>query len=250
MNLSDKHIVITGAGSGVGEAIARRLAEQGAKLTLLGRRLNAVQQVAASLPMAQGLSADVTDHSQLSVALQQARQAYGPVYAAIANAGAVESKAFAKMSPTDWQSCLDVNLTGSFNTFNVSIEDMLTEGEGRLIAIASTAGLRGYAYVSAYTAAKHGVVGMVKALAKELATKNITVNAVCPGYTRTPLLESSIQRIADSTGCSLTEAEAILVADNPQKRIIEPEEVADSVLHLLGHKGINGQTLTINGGEF
>jgi NAD(P)-dependent dehydrogenase (short-subunit alcohol dehydrogenase family) len=250
MNLSDKHIVITGAGSGVGEAVARCLAAEGARLTLLGRRLEAVESVAASLPKAQAFSADVTNQDNLAQALNQAREHYGPISSAIANAGAVESKAFKKMTAADWQACLDVNLTGCFNTFQTCIDDMLEAGEGRLIAVASTAGLRGYPYVSAYVAAKHGVVGLVKALALELATKNITVNAVCPGYTRTPLLQGSMQRIADSTQCSLAEAEAILVKDNPQQRLIEPQEVAQSVLYLLLQNSLNGQALTINGGEF
>lgn len=250
MLIEQSHIVITGAGSGVGEAIARLLDQQGAKLTLLGRRLDAVQQVAQSLQQAQAFAADVTDISSLHAALEQARANYGPVNIAIANAGAVESKAFRKMTSNDWQSSLDVNLTGCFNTFQSCVDDMLTAGEGRLLAVASTAGLRGYPYVSAYVAAKHGVVGLVKALALELANKNITTNAVCPGYTRTPLLQGSMQRIVDSTGCSMAEAEAQLVGDNPQGRLIEAEEVAQSVLHILTQSAMNGHCLTLNGGEF
>ena len=250
MQLQGKHIVITGAGSGVGEAIARLLDKQGAKLTLLGRRAEAVQTVATGLTEAQGIAADVTDRASFAAALEQARAAFGPIDGAIANAGAVESVPFRKITGQDWQDCLDVNLTGCFNTFNLCIDDLLQQGEGRLVAVASTAGQRGYPYVSAYTAAKHGVIGLVKSLALELAKKNITVNAVCPGYTRTPLLAGSMQRIADSTGCSLAEAEAQLVKDNPQGRLVEPEEVAQGVLYLLTATSLNGQSLTINGGEF
>lgn len=250
MIVKDSHIVITGAGTGVGAAIARLLDQQGAKLTLLGRRLEAVTEVASSLQQAQAFSADVTDPASMAAALQRARQTFGPVNMAIANAGAVESKAFHKMTSADWQACLEVNLSGCFNTFQACVTDMLSQGEGRLVAVASTAGLRGYAYVSAYSAAKHGVVGLVKALALELAAKNITTNAVCPGYTRTPLLDGSMQRIVDATGCTLAEAEAQLVGDNPLGRLIEPEEVAASVLHVISQPSMNGHCLTLNGGEF
>ena len=250
MQLKDKHIVITGAGSGVGEAIARLLDQQGARLTLLGRRQHVVTEVAQSLCQAQGLAADVSDYDGLASALHKARLAYGPVQMVVANAGAVESMPFGKLAAADWQACIAVNLTGCFNTFRLCTQDMLDIGAGRMVAVASTAGLRGYPYVSAYVAAKHGVVGLVKSLALELASKNISVNAVCPGYTRTPLLAGSIKRIADTTGCSLQQAEAQLLQDNPQGRLIEPAEVAESVLHLLLHASINGQALTINGGEF
>ncbi len=250
MKIKDAHIVITGAGSGVGEAIARLLDQQGARLTLIGRRLDAVAKVAASLKQAQAFSADVTDRQSLESAIAQARLTHGPVNVAIANAGAVQSKAFAKMHGDDWQSCLDVNLTGCFYTFQVCVGDMLAAQAGHLIAVASTAGLRGYPYVSAYVAAKHGVVGLVKSLALELASKNITTNAVCPGYTRTPLLEGSMQRIVDATGCSMAEAQAQLVADNPQGRLVEPQEVAQTVSHLITQAAINGQCISINGGEF
>ncbi len=250
MQLRDKHIVITGAGSGVGAAIARLLDQHGAKLTLLGRRVGAVEAVASSLRQAQALAGDVTSQDSLREALDQAKTAFGPIDMVVANAGAVESIAFHKMSEADWQQCIAVNLSGCFNTFQACVDDMLLSGQGAMVAISSTAGLRGYPYVSAYTAAKHGVIGLVKALALELAGKNIRVNAVCPGYTRTPLLQGSIQRIADTTGCSLEQAEAHLVKDNPQGRLIEAQEVAQSVLYLLLQRSINGQALTINGGEF
>jgi len=250
MQLQGKHIVITGAGSGVGEAIARLLDQQGARLTLLGRRVEAVQAVADSLKAAQGIAADVTDSDNFATALQQARTTFGPIDVAIANAGAVESVPFRKMTGQQWQECLDVNLTGCFNTFSGCVDDLLQQGEGRLVAVASTAGQRGYPYVSAYAAAKHGVIGLVKSLALELAKKNITVNAVCPGFTRTPLLERSMQRIVETTGCSLAEAEAQLVQDNPQGRLVEPQEVAQAVLYLLTQSSVNGQAMTINGGEY
>jgi 3-hydroxybutyrate dehydrogenase len=169
----------------------------------------------------------------------------------IANAGAAASKPFLKMDASDLQAMLDVNLTGVFHVWQAALQPMLDAGWGRLIAIASTAGLKGYAYVSGYCAAKHGVVGLARALALETAKTGVTVNAICPGYTQTPMLEQAIDTIMRKTGRPRAEAEAALTAHNPQGRFIQPEEIAELVLWLCGRNAasVTGQAISISGGE-
>jgi NAD(P)-dependent dehydrogenase (short-subunit alcohol dehydrogenase family) len=246
-----QHAVVTGGGRGIGAAIATALAAEGAKITLMGRNQAQLQDQAAMLATAQAVRCDVTNEGDVGAALAQARQTFGRIAILINNAGAAESAPFARTSLELFRRMLDVNLVGTFLCSRAALPDMLEAGFGRIVNVASIAGLQGAAYVSAYCAAKHGVVGLTRALALETATKGITVNAVCPGYTDTAMVRDAIANIALKTGRSTEQAEADLVKRNPQGRLIRPEEVAATVLWLCapGTGAITGQAIAIAGGE-
>jgi NAD(P)-dependent dehydrogenase (short-subunit alcohol dehydrogenase family) len=251
--LAGKHALITGGGTGIGAAIALKLSGAGASVSLSGRRGGPLQEIAARLPRAKAIVADVTREADTNAMVAAAKAAHGPIDILIANAGAGESAPIAKVDLAHWQRMIDVNLTGAYLTVRAALPDM-TRGEasgGRIVFIASTAGLKGYAYVAAYCAAKHGVVGLARALAVELAPRGVTVNAVCPGYTETPLLEASLVNISEKTGRTRADAEADLKRLNPQGRFITPEEVAETVLWLCRPEAqaINGQAISVSGGE-
>ncbi|MFW8594654.1 SDR family NAD(P)-dependent oxidoreductase [Cribrihabitans neustonicus] len=249
-NIAGRHVVISGGGSGVGAELAAQFAQAGACVTILGRRLDALEEVAAQTG-AHVEVCDVTDRASLDAAIASAVEALGPVQIAIANAGAAPSKPFERMTTGDFEAALDVNLTGVFNLWQACLPGMKDTGWGRLIAIASTAGLKGYPYVSGYCAAKHGVVGLTRALAVELARTGVTVNAICPGFIETPLLERSIRNIVEKTGMSEEKAAKSLRAGNPQGRFIQPGEVASAALWLAseGAGSVNGSALPVTGGE-
>lgn len=241
-----KHIIVSGGGTGVGAKAAHTLADQGYEVTILGR----TQETLA----AQGLSyaiCDVTQPGSVAQAFQKARDIYGPISGVVANAGAAESVPFAKMSADVLSAMLAVNLVGVSNVWQAALPDMKAAGTGRMIAIASTAGLKGFPYVSAYCAAKHGVVGLTRALGLELASTGITVNAICPGFIETPMLDRSIANIIDKTGMSEDRARASLCAGNPQKRFIQTDEIAGTISWLLSDsaRSVNGQAISISGGE-
>ena len=245
MTLLGKRVLITGGGTGAGENLALGFAAAGAEVVIAGRRLAPLQAVAALGAGIRVVQADVTDEAQVAAMFAQA----GPCDIVIANAGAADSAPMAKTSLAQWHAMLAVNLTGVFLTLRDGLNQM--PGWGRLISVASTAGLKGYAKVAPYAAAKHGVVGLTRSLALEIARKPITVNAICPGFLDTPMTEHSVQVIADKTGRSLTESRAVLEAMNPQNRLISPSEVTATALWLCGpgSQGINGQAITIAGGE-
>jgi NAD(P)-dependent dehydrogenase (short-subunit alcohol dehydrogenase family) len=251
-SLQGQHALVTGAARGIGAAIARTLAAEGAMLTLLGRRRDALEQLAADLPGAHGVAvADVTDPQQVQAAFEQATAQRGPVAILVNNAGQAESAPFGKTSLELWNRMLAVNLTGTFVCTQAALPAMLAAGRGRIVNIASTAGQRGYAYVAAYAAAKHGVIGLTRSLALEVAKKGITVNAVCPGYTETDILRYSIANVVAKTGRSENEARAQFAASNPQQRIVQPEQVADAVRWLCGSgaDAVTGQAISVSGGE-
>lgn len=249
-NLKDKHVVISGGGTGVGAELARQFAIEGAKVTVLGRRAEPLQIVADETG-ATPLACDVTDRAAVDEALGKARDAKGPISISIANAGSAISKPFAAMKSEDVSSTLDVNLLGTFNLWQASLHDMKEAKWGRMIAIGSTAALKGYGYVSGYCAAKHAVLGLTRSLSLELARTGITVNSICPGFIDTPMLEQSIENIVSKTGMSEEDAAKSLKATNPMKRFIQTDEIASTALWISseGARSINGQAISINGGE-
>ncbi|MDW3205076.1 MAG: SDR family NAD(P)-dependent oxidoreductase [Alphaproteobacteria bacterium] len=250
-DLSGQHALVTGGGTGVGAAIVRALADAGAAVTLTGRRTGPIEDLAASLPKAQAIACDVTDEVSVEALFAKASETFGAPGIVVANAGAAESAPIGRTDMAAWDRMISVNLTGSFLTARAALGPMRKAKSGRMIFIASTAGLKGYAYVAPYTAAKHGTIGLMRSLALETAREGITVNAVCPGFTETPLLADSIRNIMEKTGRDEAAARAELTKVNPQNRFIQPSEVAATVLWLCAPDavGITGQAIAVAGGE-
>jgi NAD(P)-dependent dehydrogenase (short-subunit alcohol dehydrogenase family) len=246
--LAGKHAVVTGASRGIGLAIARALQAQGARVTLMARDAAALEAAAAGLGGATGWQAiDVADAAGVAAAFERA----GRVDILVNNAGQAASAPFMKTDEALWQRMLEVNLSGAYHCIQAALPAMLDAGWGRIVNVASTAGLTGYRYVAAYCAAKHGLVGLTRALALELAAKGITVNAVCPGYTETDIVQEAVANIVRKTGRSEEQARAELAAGNPQGRLVRPEEVAHAVamLCLPAAAAMNGQAIAVAGGE-
>ena len=251
-DLNGQHALVTGAGQGIGEAIARQLLAQGARVTVLGRRAEPLQKLVDEYPgRCQMVLADVANESEVKGAFAQVVYAQGAINILINNAGQASSAPFMKMDAAHWQQMLAVNLTGTMLCTQQVLPAMAAAGWGRIVNVASTAGLVGYAYVAAYVAAKHGVVGLTRALALEYARKGITVNAVCPGYTETEIVKTGIERVMEKTGRTADEAMAEFVKSNPQGRLVQPQEVANTVLWLCGKgaSAITGQSIAVAGGE-
>jgi 3-hydroxybutyrate dehydrogenase len=249
-NLAGAHALVTGGGRGIGRAIAAALTKAGATVTIMGRNLAVLHEVVAAGDAHHALAADVSDRAAMQAAIADAATRQ-PIDILVANAGAAESAPFLKSDAALFQRMMDVNFMGIVHAAHAVLPDMVARKQGRIIAIASTAGLKGYGYVSAYVAAKHAVVGLVRALALEVAGKNVTVNAVCPGFTETDLLEDSIDNIMSKTGRTREQAVAELAKHNPQGRLVTPPEVADAVLWLAGAgaSSITGQSIAVAGGE-
>jgi len=248
--LQGRHALVTGGSRGIGLAIARALSGAGVNVTVTGRDRTSLDRAAKELG-AHAVLMDVTEAQSVSEAMTQARKVHGVIHVLINNAGQVSSQPFGKTDAEVWRRTLDVNLSGVFHCTQAALPDMLAAGWGRIINIASTAGLVGYAYVAAYCASKHGVIGLTRALAKELASKPITVNAVCPGYTETDIVQEAIATIVRKTGRTADEARAAMTASNPQGRLVTPDEVANCVMWLClpGSEAVTGQSLSISGGE-
>ena len=250
-DIDDAHALITGGGTGIGAAIALRLGDAGARVTVVGRRPEPLRKVVDGLPTAQAVPFDVTNEEAVETGVSAAAGRFGPVDILVNGAGAAESAPFERITPATWRRMLEVNLTGTFLVSRAVLPSMLERRRGRIVSIASTAALKGYAYVAAYCAAKHGVLGMTRSLALEVAQKGITVNAVCPGYTETDLLAESVANIVAMTGIDEDEARARLVKSNPQGRFVSPEEVAETTAWLVGPSAsaITGQAIAVAGGE-
>jgi NAD(P)-dependent dehydrogenase (short-subunit alcohol dehydrogenase family) len=252
--LSGRHALVTGASRGIGAAIAAALAAQGARVSLVGRDAARLAQGCAQIggaDRAVPVVADLSRADSVREAFAAARRQLGPVHILVNNAGQAASAKFTDTDPALWNRILGVNLTGTYLCTREAIGDMLQAGFGRIVNVASTAGLRGAPYISAYAASKHAVIGLTRSLALEYATRNVTVNAVCPGYTDTDMVKQAIANIMKKTGRSESEALAALTATSPQRRLITPAEVSNAVLWLCrpGTESVTGQSIVIAGGE-
>jgi len=244
-----RHALVTGASRGIGAAIARNLAAQGAHVTLLARDPKALAMLADELA-ADALVCDVTDGNALANAFAKA-QARQPIDILVNNAGGAETARFAKTGPEIWARMLTLNLTSAYDATRLAVPRMVERGWGRVVNVASTAGLKGYPYVSAYVAAKHGLVGLTRALGVELAATGVTVNAVCPGFADTPMLAAAAADVAARTGSNAESVKAKYAAANPMGRLIAPDEVAAAVSYLCSAAaaGVTGTVLTVAAGE-
>ncbi|MES2263913.1 MAG: SDR family NAD(P)-dependent oxidoreductase [Pseudomonadota bacterium] len=252
--LQGRHALVTGGGRGIGSAIARALLEQGARVTLAGRSADTLAQTAQELQQfgeVGYVAIDVAERASVERGCALAAGQRGRIDILVNNAGQAGSAPIMKTDDALWQQMMSVNLNGTFHCIQATLPGMLEAKWGRIVNVASTAGLAGYAYVAAYCAAKHGVIGLTRSLALEVAAKGVTVNAVCPGYTETDIVRDAIANIMAKTGRTEEAARAELAAGNPQKRLVQPEQVAQAVswLCLPGSDAMNGQALAVAGGE-
>ncbi|MGH8169085.1 MAG: SDR family NAD(P)-dependent oxidoreductase [Steroidobacteraceae bacterium] len=249
-----RHAFVTGASRGIGASIAAALIAEGARVSLIGRDTARLEEVAAELGGAERaipIAADVTDAASVREAFATGRRKFGPVHILVNNAGQASAAKFTDTDEALWNRIIGVNLTGTYLCTREAVPDMVQAGFGRIVNIASVAGLRGAAYISAYATSKHAVIGFTRSLALEYAKRNITVNAVCPGYTDTDIVKRAVDNIAKKTGRSDAEAMATLTATNPQGRLIAPAEVSNAVLWLCrpGTESVTGQSIVLAGGE-
>lgn len=251
--LTGHHAVVTGASRGIGAAIVRALLVEGARVSLLSRDRERLQALSSELGTDQTapIATDIADASSVRQAMAAARERFGPVQILVNNAGQAASAPFLRLDEALWSRLFAVNVTGTFLCCQQALADMVEAGFGRIVNVASTAGLRGAPYISAYAATKHAVVGLTRSLALEFAAKGITVNAVCPGYVETDIVQSAIANIMKKTGRTQAEALETLLVTNPQHRLIQPEEVAQAVVWLCapGTESLNGVSLPISGGD-
>lgn len=251
MTLQGQHALVTGGGRGIGRAIAAALTDAGCAVTVVGRGEQALQDAVSKGQARAYCIADVTDEGALAAQIKHAAAAHGPVDILVANAGGAESAPFLETTSSQFRQMFELNVMGAVHATRAVLEGMVSRKAGRIIAIASTGGIKGYAYVSAYCAAKHAVVGLVRSLAIETAKTGVTVNAVCPGYTDTEMMQQAVTNIVKKTGRSRAQAEAAILKSTPLDRFIKPEEVAAAVLYLCSPAAasVTGTTLMVAGGE-
>ncbi len=249
--LHGKHALVTGGGTGIGLAIASVLANAGARVTITGRRADVLEQAAQSTSDLYPHTMDVTEQSNVSAAIKQAVVDRGPIDICIANAGIAEGRGLAKTDLDFWRRIMTTNLDGAFLTIRECMKSMHDLPWGRVIAVSSISGLRGSRGTAAYTASKHGVLGLIRALSVDYMGTGITFNALCPGYVDTPIIEQNVSLIAARTGLSDADARARMVDANPHGKLIAPQEVAAAAIWLCapGSDSVNGQAVEIAGGQ-
>jgi NAD(P)-dependent dehydrogenase (short-subunit alcohol dehydrogenase family) len=249
LELEGRHALITGGGTGIGAAAAEHLNAAGAKLSLLGRRLEPLQAVAEGLG-ATAIRCDVTDAERVRAAFDEARGANGPIDILVVNAGIAESAPFHKMSRESWNRIIATNLTAAFDCAHAAIGDLLESDNGRLVFVASVASLRGVPYAAHYAVSKHGLLGLMRSLAAEYAKTKLTVNAVCPGYVDTPMTDQSVARVSEITGRTAEDSRSIITSMNASGRLVDPQAIGNviAMLCLPVSRDINGAAITIDGG--
>ncbi len=250
-DLMGKHAIVTGGGTGIGLAIARALAGAGAEVTITGRRQEVLDEAAQGVPGLFAQQMDVSIEDSVKAGINAARDARGPVSICIANAGIAEGRTVAKTSLEFWRRTMAINLDGAFLTMRGCLSDMESTGWGRVIAVSSIAGVRGLKGGAAYSASKHGLIGLIRTLSEDYMRSNLTFNALCPGYVDTPIVSRNIDIISDKTGASDADALKMMTDQNRHKRLIAPEEIAAAALWLCmpGSESVNGQTIEISGGQ-
>jgi NAD(P)-dependent dehydrogenase (short-subunit alcohol dehydrogenase family) len=247
--IEGKHALVTGGGTGIGLAIARTLADHGAQVTITGRRLEVLEEVAT--PGLHPLAMDVTDEAQVIEGIALAVEARGAVQICVPNAGIAEGRSLPKSDTEFWRRIMATNLDGAFWTIRESLTSMQSTEWGRVVAISSIAGLRGLKGASAYTASKHGLIGLIRGLSEDYMGKPMTFNALCPGYVDTPIVTRNVEAISNRAGVSEDKAREMMVSQNRHQRLIAPEEVAQAALWLCGpgSQSVNGQCIEIAGGQ-
>lgn len=247
-----KHVIITGAGRGIGAAIADIFVSKGFKVTLIGRNLKLLEEKSTDLgDAALALSCDITRTEEIHTAFKQATDKFGPVDVLVNNAGAALTAPFVKTTAEQFQTMMNVNFLGACYCIQAVLPNMIERNAGRVINIGSTSSVKGYGYVSAYTASKHAIMGLTRSIALELSNTKVTINTVCPGFTETDIVKDAIENIVQKTGRTEEQAISELTKHNPQKRFIQPSEVADQVYYLAAHapSSITGQAIMVDGGE-
>ena len=247
--LEGRHALITGGGTGIGASTAAHLHAAGAKLSLLGRRLEPLERTAA-ITSGTAIQCDVADRAAIAAAFDQARAANGPIDMLIVNAGIGDSAPFGRTGRDSWDKIIAVNLSGAFDCAQLALDDLLASANGRLVFVASVAGLRGAPYAAPYSASKHGLIGLMRSLASEFAKTNMTVNAVCPGFVDTPMTDETVARIAATTGRDPDKSRAAIEGMNASGKLVHPDAIATMILTLClpQSQDVNGAAITIDGG--